>query len=137
MRLQKQCNVCLQGALVLSKARLFDDVILGNLAAHPMFAFKDICTNFYAGYSNVSNVLKDIFDQKTLHLAESAFERTILYSMYDVEALKCAIAFSCQFKTKRQVVMAVMKNIIKNKGKFIPPKLAWDDNYICKPYLEK
>lgn len=126
-QVEKNCRVCMKGALLLSKARLFNDVLMGEIV--DKLSFERIS----ASSNEIVRSLDDTFDKKTINLAEVAFERDFLGILYLQEA-KNAITFSCKYKTRRQVVEAVMKNIIKNKGNFIPPNLKWKEEYFRKEY---
>lgn len=108
---QANCQVCLLGACVLSKARLYDAV--------SMEAFRDM--EIYCSDDDVRDTLADIFDIDTINCMEAAFEgesfswmRPTSYRLI-LEAMK----FGNQFADRKECVRAVMENIIANNGRFI------------------
>lgn len=135
--IQKNCRVCLKGALLLSKARLFDAVPMSllneGLYTNIICVFGD---KINVDSNNTTRSLLDTFDRKTIDMAECAFERTYMnYGTLTQNEMRNSIMFSFKFKTKKQVVEGVMKNIVKNKGKFIPPNVEWDQKCFEMKYL--
>ena len=116
--LMKKCNVCLLGACFLSFAKVHD----GETAK----------TQFTNGRWSRDGIVDTLtasggFAAEDLNLIEDAFQAAdpdVFTDNYGVTALeKRAIAFGMQFKSPHKCVEAVMKNVIKNKGRFVPPKI--------------
>lgn len=84
--------------------------------------------NFYTDRGAVEDGLKDTFSERELDLIESAFEMivgsmdgNIEYEQWD------AVRFGKQYKSDRNRLIAIMNNIIENKGRFIPKVYATKD----------
>ncbi len=108
---QHHCDVCLKGAAVLSKARIYDGV--------PMSTFQRIASGCYANC--VRDVLLDVFDGTTLDLMEIAFEGHVLWYIDPAPAnYRQAIDFGHRYYDNKERVRAVMENVIANGGVFIP-----------------
>lgn len=108
---QAHCTVCLLGACVLSKARIYDTVSMET------FREMEICCSD----SDVRETLADIFDIDTINCMEAAFEvdRFNWMRATDHKLIEAAMNFGSQFQTRKECVRAVMENIIANNGKFI------------------
>lgn len=117
--LAANCEVCLLGACLLSKARLFDGV--------PAGAFFD-SRNFLDSpdRSDVTVPLLDIFDDITMKRIESAFEgfsRGFGGQHYDRESSfgHFSSRYADTYEEKGVLrVLAVMQNMITNDGEFNP-----------------
>lgn len=102
------CEVCALGALLLSKARLYDDVPISN---------DGICI------TDCLNGLTTVFSQRQLNLIEAAYEGGRLD--YDNSSLeRSAVAFGEKYRDRKARMRAIMQNIVENQGKFVPPKLV-------------
>jgi hypothetical protein len=104
-RAKFKCEACAKGAALVAFAHLADDVPL-----------KDTYDD-----DDVSDALEPIFGQDQLDLMESAFE--LSYS--DPKARDFGIMASGDYdyysaKGTRKRLIAVMRNIVKNKGIFKP-----------------
>lgn len=117
------CECCAKGAIVLSKIRFANEVdIYKNIERNPTI------------YNDPAKI-KDIFSIKQLDLMESAFEvedykrlaneeinerltrlTTLVFSKKQIKAIK----FGSKFKNANDRLIAIMENVIKNKGAFIP-----------------
>ena len=71
-----------------------------------------------------SNGLNSLFSYSQLRLIEIAFERGLgAFKDYDYNlepSTKRAAQFGRKFKTEKSRLRAIMKNIVENKGTFIP-----------------
>jgi hypothetical protein len=119
---QAGCSWCLLGALLLSKARLYNRVPLA-----PLFSW-DPAAALHAGREPVLAALDDVFDRDTLDLVESAFMCTWMGNdeeRWDSSPLgSAAIAFGRRYDDDRAGMLerarAVMANIIHHDGEFRP-----------------
>lgn len=117
--LAPKCSVCAKGALILSKARLLDNVPL-----------KLVCKIDYTGKVNLgcgdpSENLLDCFSQKQLDLIETAFEKSDEFEGVNSEsAVGHALSFGEQYDDPAKLMRAIMKNVIENNGVFRPKRKA-------------
>jgi hypothetical protein len=128
--ISKGCRVCALGACFLSYIRLYNNVTLSELVG----TFSNTVTEgevFESDYHEISNELDHIFSQAQLCLIETAFELHCINDDYDcddadgytVEAeADAAVAFGRKYDDPKVRLKAIMKNIIKNNGEFIPDK---------------
>ena len=113
---QKKCRVCLLGACVLSKARLYDNVPLEELLFD-----SDAGKSLSADEDDTRSILQDVFDPEQMDLMEAAFEKTtcLAEDCTDYALLVQAVDFGNRYEDRYDRVKAVMENIIANNGKFI------------------
>ena len=116
-----ECSCCALGAMMMS-CTLFNNNI--DLEKDKLQIFK--MGEAIRGGSVFGNGLTTIFSEKQLAMIEIAFERgggsfayfnapEVTYSMH----LKCR-DFGCRFDNPKSRLRAIMNNIVKNKGEFIP-----------------
>jgi len=124
--MKKHCEVCALGACLLSVVALenkFQFTAEGDL----------FVTN-----KSVYDRLRSVFTPRQLTLIEDAFEtrttnglaREYAYdnSYVEVEGQHEAQLFGMKYPTDKLRLRAIMKNIIKNGGEFIPPALPKGDS---------
>lgn len=112
---QRSCSVCAIGALLISKARLFNHVPISRLAA----------TNFYgepgqlgAGRDTIIELLDGVFTESQAAMIEAAFETTNVFTSMDASK---AVAFGLQHQRSHKArLRAIMQNIVDNDGVFKP-----------------
>jgi len=116
------CDVCAKGALFVSAVRLGNRFKCGEIV-DGVIDEDDIN---YVDFSNFKDFLRDIFSSEQLELIEYVFERGIIGDVDSAEITK-ADAFIDHYLSKdanwaddEAMMIAIMKNIIKNKGTFIP-----------------
>lgn len=134
-KLKTKCKVCVLGACLMSVVSIDN-----NFAFHSRI---DGVT-FGVGSYDVAERLLKLFTAKQLLLIETAFEvdlsddmeygyftdKYTLLNMSDEEFAqtakhrKVAAAFGRQFDTPKDRLRAIMKNMIENGGKFVPPKVS-------------
>lgn len=107
------CRVCAIGALLLSKARLYNQVPLRKIF-YRTFSRWD-CEEIAAGRCIFIELLTEIFSQRTLDLIEAAFEKSGGSDKY----LYGAINFGTQYKDDKERLIAIMHNIIDHEGEFV------------------
>lgn len=113
---EKNCSVCALGACLLSYVRKYDNVKNDELL--------DICGN---RHDIVYDLLSDVFSEEQLSLIESAFEQDSkgIFDTWDElvvgEGADNAIAFGKRFTDDKKRLRAICKNIVANKGNFVPP----------------
>lgn len=128
---EESCRVCVLGACLLSKARLFSDVgVLGKYLYSQLPIFKDDVQE------NLVHELEGIFSIEQLHMIELAFEgRSVGTAVHlgelaspgiTEEERRRAIDFCDEFNSTDDLsstdgaVRKIMENIISNGGVFIP-----------------
>jgi hypothetical protein len=113
------CEVCAKGSLFLSEVMNRNDFKVGRDE-------EDFNT---IGISKISRRLNDIFTDNQLDLIETAFEKRVIvddnnylqghFGDYTNVANK-AIEFGEKYKTDNDRLVAILKNLISNKGAFKP-----------------
>jgi hypothetical protein len=96
-----KCEVCAKGALFLAKAVRYNDVFAVE--------WHEVDTACEEG-----GVMLDHFDQHQLELIEAVFEG------WEVSAAKEGFDFYLKYPNPKKRLIAILKNIIKNDGTFIP-----------------
>lgn len=126
--IELHCPVCARGALLLSKARLFNAVPMSSI----------IVTNdedseakwVHVARSDTVDLLADTFDVQTLALIEVAFEQDTNWAKTREgfkradPRIERALRFGCLHANPETRVYEVMANLIENNGEFIPPTEA-------------
>lgn len=109
--IQKSCQVCALGSMMVSHIRKFDNFGMDN---------------FWMGRldrQDIADALGKYFSQTQLDLIEAAFETApgkLNRETYEAGAKLKAHLFGNRFKTDRQRLKGIMENIVKNSGKFCP-----------------
>lgn len=131
--ISKDCKVCAIGACFLSYVRLYNNVTLGQLVG----GYDTIKDDFFdVEYYNIDHELAKVFSQRQLCLIETAFECGYIHFRVDDEDYKdlchdsnefsAAISFGEKYSVPKKRLMAIVKNIIKNNGEFIPNKQLYN-----------
>jgi hypothetical protein len=110
--IERNCEVCALGAVLLSKARLMDAVpvaVLGHVGS-------------YQGAFHRS--LADVFDENTLLAIESAFEQG---RFGDTDLSRGAAVFGDQFDDDAERCVAVMEKVIEGNGELAVPGMTEDE----------
>ena len=122
---KKQCNCCALGSCFVSLVRKENKFIIKH--KHIRNSIK----NGYIGKEDFRSRLKKYFTQLQLDLIESAFEGNVNHTDGDTTSDKFSYAhkFHDKFRTidksmtkqqQNDCLVAIMKNIIANKGTFNP-----------------
>jgi hypothetical protein len=113
-KVEECCSVCADGALLLSVARLFDNVPMADIKFQWGWQGEN-------GAALIRNLLSSVIDEKTLNLLEVAFEgKEMEWSNLTKEEVEAALKFGKRFKSLAGIVRGGMKNIIANGGYFKP-----------------
>jgi len=116
------CKMCALGALMLSKARLYNDVPMRSIADNS--AMFDDQSSVYASRSDVERAISEIFSLKQMAMIETAFEGgTCSAQDCDTDTLSRAAAYTRGVDDSSERIRMVMQNIIDNGGEFIPPEV--------------
>lgn len=105
-QLEKNCPSCALGNLFLSHIRLFNNV---NLA--------------YSAYerNTVASKLEQYFSQKQLDMIECAFEgKDVCGRLFNYEEKEKCKTYYLRYSDEKKRLRAILINIIKNKGTFVP-----------------
>ena len=128
---EKSCTMCLLGACLVSKARLFDAVPLAKL-------YRSYYDGAYVDHRSINPereaiepLLQDIFPSLELSKIESAFERRVMNDGCDDttanwDLLRGAALFGRRLNDDADRVTAVMENIIANDGIFVVDPVTRD-----------
>lgn len=122
-QLQKTCKVCMLGAAFLSFTRLYNGVpsAVVNDYGHSHGNFITISSD------PMRSALSDVFDEFTLDLMESAFERCDMSGLTEGDRLDACIKagqYGLQFGSPEAAARAIAQNIVANDGEFILPTPA-------------
>ncbi len=98
-----QCNVCAKGALFMAHV-----MKTGNC---------DMSDANHTGTHSIAYRLKGVFDKDQLDMMESAFERSPFGSTSNVHA---AVKFGKGYNNPDDRLIAIMENVIANRGDFKP-----------------
>lgn len=96
----KQCDVCALGSLLIGYVDIEDEMTI-----------KEVDNS---GADDIREILKGIFSDNQLTIIERAFEG----NMYDATTY----SFYRKYDSPTERMIAIMENIIKNKGRFIPSR---------------
>lgn len=99
----RNCTVCARGAMFISRARLFDEVVLAEKFIVPQTAAD--------------------FGLKNAALIETAFEKSANFALragVAVDLVGWAMGFYDLLPSATKRLRAIMKNVIANKGVFRP-----------------
>ncbi len=102
----KHCQMCLLGALFLSKIRLFDEVPMRDIA---------FGGTIDVDYSNITQHLNAYFTKEEIDLMEACFEQWCGHDGVQEHYGR--------IQDKRARVCKVMKRVIELKGRFTLPKV--------------
>lgn len=108
----KNCQVCALGSMFISAVNLYDDI---------KFKADDACAS--AAFEDLDkSPLKKYFSVHELKIIEAAFEGNDGCHFDDLSGKDAAVAFAYHeiFKTHKDRLSAIMKNIIRNNGVFKP-----------------
>lgn len=117
----RQCTVCAMGACLMSITKFQNKLTFGDVGS---------------GVSDMSNtkvtkLFKSLFSDIQLHLIEKAFEGTDTVTLsselfgldednFSEQVERCDRNFYSEYGTDSERLIAIMRNIIKNKGTFKP-----------------
>lgn len=122
---QRDCEVCLLGACLISKARLLDAVPLAALASGCDDAPPGQVRRINAGRAATRRGLEAVFDRRCMALMESAFEgldmRRPADGVITYGDVARAVRFGRRHPDRRAKLRAVMLNVIAHAGRFVPP----------------
>jgi hypothetical protein len=112
------CNVCALGGIFVSTVKRFD-----KLKCKDEFAMPDI--------ADFLPYLKKFFSEKQLNLIECAYEigEGWAYDDGESKSMRNARAFGESFGDSTERMVAIMKNIVKNDGLFVPPVAAEEEDF--------
>lgn len=111
--LKTKCNVCALGACLLSTVSLYGKIQWSYGFAGVTVGGGDVEKWFER--------LDQVFSREQQRLIESAFElRDVAIVTDDPTKFEAAVVFGQRYKTAKGRLRAIMNNIIKNDGLFVP-----------------
>jgi hypothetical protein len=120
------CKVCAMGGLMLSAVKYNNSVTLGNDRAAAIY-YADAGGAMCDLDDSASKNLRKFFIPSQLDLIEAAFEvgegavgLPINKISRRYKSTSAAIAFGENYPDPKNRIIAIMKNIIKNNGTFVP-----------------
>ena len=102
------CAGCAMGGMFASLIRRTNGVTVGATQL--------------AGFGDIAYAMRDIFDKVQLRLIEAAFERRVNACDIDRAA---AGRWGSKFDNEADRLLAIMRNIVRNKGEFVLPPSAY------------
>lgn len=115
------CEVCMRGAAVLSKARLYDNVPMAECCE---YEYNEDATSYRVPHLDrvqTEKYLEEVFDDDTRHLMEVAFEcdpSIDFYTPCTAESFGAAI-FGMKYEKAKDRMIAIAENIANNGGVFV------------------
>jgi len=125
-RIERNCTVCALGACLISYVRLYDQVKLNELLK-PYSRVDDWFDDKkrYFDLQTMYDTLASAFSDTQLGLIEAAFEGAAILGELPkaptVVQAYTAHCFGVKYKDPRDRLIAIMNNIVENKGWFRPP----------------
>lgn len=107
-----RCEVCAKGALFCG--------IIGRVNELTVDDFKDYNFSVSSYGDRGHEKLLEFFTLQQIDLIETAFEGTSFLDICNLDDSINAENFRNEYMTSKQVMTAIMQNIIRNKGEFIP-----------------
>lgn len=124
--LPDKCQVCALGAMFVCAVDRLDKLAIKDLEGSRTPGFNRVASGFVE--KDVMRYLGDIFEEKQLRLIEISFEKG--EGMFhhidpyvadgDGELLERALIFKKNLKDPKKRMLAIMENIVKNDGTFVP-----------------
>jgi len=122
----KNCHVCLRAAVLLSTFRKFKPTAMADCQAYFTRYDNSLCMDDV----DTAKVEKQFFTVHQTQLMETAFEQRELYSgpTYNIDSpltsedVKAAEAFGKRYRSPKTRMIAILSNVVRNKGKFVIPK---------------
>lgn len=118
------CTVCMLGAALLSKARLYDAVPVLGLFYGPAWAG---APNVSASRDSIAAGLSDVFDAETLEALESAFEASPHMGDRPTDLTRGAAVFGRLYGDPTDRAAAIAQNLIDNGGRFVVEPVKEED----------
>lgn len=119
LKIQDKCEVCERGGLLYSYVMIVNNFLMPE-AATSWSGRRFLNGTASSEGIEVSNKLEEVFDRKQLMLIEHAFENRFNERyLTDQEQESCYIFYN-KYKTERGRFVAILNNIIDNKGEFKP-----------------
>ncbi len=138
--IRPDCQVCLVGALVLAKARVYDQLKLNSLFPEHLPTVDDeprVPSYLTSNHNAIDMEISEYFDRNQRYMMENAFELTQIEAVDGPATARAVVAFGLEAslhaedKTvegeRRARVKAVMENVVVNNGTFIPPAISEDE----------
>jgi hypothetical protein len=121
----ENCEVCAKGGLFISAIRKFDDFRIQNSI---LDTWQDKNYSDDRGPLNdgglVTSHLRKFFGKEQLELIEYAFEQGYNGNPRNTKLAYKAMIFGKGFTLDEERMLAILKNIIANRGEFVPPELT-------------
>lgn len=129
-KIVKKCDVCALGACLVSKIKLFNKVTLNDLALET----EENVSWFTLDSEAIPALLGDIFSDEQMLLVEAAFEGAphVAIDFPDNDALFDAYmaraeSYGRAYPNARDRLRAILLNIVRNNGLFLPDNVTGDD----------
>lgn len=116
LKKMKDCRVCALGAMFIAKVARFNDF---TVSANDISGLPWDSEDFETSRDAITDTLGRYFDSEQMTLIENAFESCGYYADDDGSRSR-ALKFCCQLKTAKERLTCIMRNIIINKGTFVP-----------------
>lgn len=116
-----RCEVCALGSIFVSSVNLYNGVHFEN-GDEALESFNDLSLSPLSKY----------FSEESLALIECCFEGEdgAHYNSTSEKEFAIGIAYNRSFRLPKERLIAIMKNIVRNKGDFIPEQDLTKENLI-------
>lgn len=130
-----KCAVCAKGALFIAHVDMFDNCMIKGEPKSLWSGARKPYRFEFSDEETISERLSKHFSQLQLDMIEAAFEKKIVedhtgnlksdkfdhnYDNIPTEVGKACIKFGRKYRSDKNRLEAILKNIIKNKGEFKP-----------------
>lgn len=125
-----RCEVCARGAFFLSSIYKFNKIKIKELDLPVDFGpggdldVPEVYDNIQLSHTDIEDHERRFFSREQSELIEEMFEidQHELESSLTYTQVRAAKAYGEEYRTERQRLIAICKNIIRNKGQFVIPK---------------
>lgn len=124
----KTCNACALGTVFVCAVRIADDLKIGDMPIED-----EVTDSIEFDGMSMYKYLGQFFSEAQLELIESAFECRVMGDGGEGrrdDANRDAADYGTNFMQPKDRMVAIMKNIIKNKGFFKPESLSRQEDWI-------
>lgn len=138
--LEKFCDTCLLGTCLLSKAKLYDELTLGQFVPQSDFVFctemdpiADISLNLSIWHEAMEIGLAEILGPFEMDKLESWFEQRMMandlsiYTEAEIDILRGCVVAGSAYHDPKESAFAALKNFIENGACLtVKPISSWD-----------
>lgn len=122
LREVKECELCAIGGMFYSAVMNHNNLKVSDVYSIERL-YLGISDGIFISGLKLVDYLEKFFSRKMLRLIETAFEGDVVEDVFsdsDVPEVLAAIAFYNRYDDPKEIMIAIMENIINNNGEFKP-----------------